>query len=300
MEHIEEAGVHSGDSACCLPPYSLDHSLQQSLRQQTKELAIALNVVGLMNIQFAIKDDAVFILEVNPRASRTVPFVSKAVARPLAKIAARCMTGKSLCDQGIIGEVVPAFYSVKEAVFPFIKFPGVDTVLGPEMKSTGEVMGIGNGFGEAYGKAQDAALWPVPDDGRVLFSLRREDQQQAVEVARYFFEAGFEILATEGTARVLKQAGIDLSRVNKMVEGRPHVVDMIKNNVFSIIINTISGRKSLEDSYTIRREALQHKIAYYTTLAAAKAAVEAHRQRDSVGVNKLQDLHEALRSGSSL
>ena len=209
------------------------------------------------------------------------------------------MTGKSLPDQGVAGEITPAFYSVKEAVFPFIKFPGVDTVLGPEMKSTGEVMGIGNGFGEAFGKSQEAALWPVPDDGRVLFSLRREDQQQAVQVAQYFIDAGFQILATEGTARVFGLAGIELSRVNKMVEGRPHVVDMIKNNEFSIIINTISGRKSLEDSYTIRREALQHKIAYYTTLAAAKAAVEAHRHRDSVGVNKLQDLHEAIRSGSS-
>ena len=299
MEHIEEAGVHSGDSACCLPPYSLSDPLQQVLRRQAGELALALNVVGLMNIQFAIKDEAVFVLEVNPRASRTVPFVSKAVARPLAKIAARCMTGRSLPDQGITGEILPVFYSVKEAVFPFIKFPGVDTVLGPEMKSTGEVMGIGSGFGEAFGKSQEAALWPVPEDGRVLFSLRREDQQQAVQVARYFIDAGFEILATEGTAKVFELAGIELSRVNKMVEGRPHVVDMIKNNVFSIIINTISGRKSLEDSYTIRREALQHKIAYYTTLAAAKASVEAHRHRDSVGVNKLQDLHEAIRSGSA-
>ena len=295
MEHIEEAGVHSGDSACSLPPYNLSEPLQEELRSQTRAMALALNVVGLMNVQFAVKGKDIYVLEVNPRASRTVPFVSKATTRPLAKIAARCMVGQSLQSQGVTEEIVPEFYSVKEAVFPFIKFPGVDTVLGPEMKSTGEVMGIGSSFGEAFEKAQDAADFTIPSGGKILFSLRREDQAEAVQIAKYFVDAGFGILATEGTARVLGEGGIVVQRVNKVVEGRPHVVDMIKNSEFSMIVNTTSGKQSLKDSYTIRREALLHKITYYTTLASARASVEAHRHAGSVTVNKLQDLHKLIK-----
>ena len=299
MEHIEEAGVHSGDSACSLPPFSLSAAIQDELRKQTKAMALALHVVGLMNVQFAVKDEQIYVLEVNPRASRTVPFVSKATARPLAKIAARCMVGQSLLEQGITAEQIPAFYSVKEAVFPFIKFPGVDTVLGPEMKSTGEVMGIGNSFGEAFGKAQNAAGYTIPHSGRILFSLRQEDQQEAVALAQYFVNAGFELAATEGTARVISDAGIAVKQVNKVVEGRPHVVDGIKNNEFDLIINTTSGKQSLKDSYTIRREALLHKITYYTTLAAARASVAAHRHANTVSqqvsVRQLQALHKTLK-----
>ncbi len=294
MEHIEAAGVHSGDSACSLPPFGLSASIQDELRKQTRALALALNVVGLMNVQFAVKGDRIYVLEVNPRASRTVPFVSKATARPLAKIAARCMVGQSLAEQGIVSEQPPGFYAVKESVFPFIKFPGVDTVLGPEMKSTGEVMGIGESFGEAFEKAQNATGYTVPRSGAVLFSLRKEDQAGAIATARYFYDAGFSIAATEGTAAAINRAGIPAARVNKVVEGRPHVVDMIKNHAFALIVNTTSGKQSLKDSYTIRREALLHKVTYYTTLAAAKASVEAHRQAGVVTVNKLQALHGKL------
>ena len=295
MEHIEEAGVHSGDSACSLPPFSLSKELQEELRKQTRALALALDVVGLMNVQFAVKGEQVYVLEVNPRASRTIPFVSKATARPLAKIAARCMVGQSLAEQGIIREQAPGFYSVKEAVFPFIKFPGVDTVLGPEMKSTGETMGIGDSFGEAFEKSENAAGYTIPRKGRVLFSLRREDQQDAIEIARYFNSEGFSLTATNGTAKVIADAGIPVSRINKVVEGRPHVVDSIKNGEFDLIVNTTSGKQSLQDSYTIRREALLHKVTYYTTLAAARASVEAHRHTGSMVVNKLQALHESIR-----
>lgn len=294
MEHIEEAGVHSGDSACSLPPWTLSSTIQNELKRQTKELAFALNVLGLMNVQFAVKDEVVYVLEVNPRASRTVPFVSKATSRPLAKIAARCMAGQTLAEQGVDDEIVPNFFSVKEAVFPFIKFPGVDTVLGPEMKSTGEVMGIGDTFGEAFRKSQEAAYSPIPSRGNVLFSLRKEDQHGAVDVARYFYECGFEILATEGTAKVIGDAGIKVKRVNKVIEGRPHVVDMIKNGEIGLMVNTTSGRKSLRDSYTIRREALQAKVTYYTTLASAKAAVAAHQNLQSDEINRLQDLHRTI------
>ncbi|NKB76310.1 MAG: carbamoyl-phosphate synthase large subunit [Gammaproteobacteria bacterium] len=292
MEHIEEAGVHSGDSACSLPPFSLSTELQDELRRQTKEMALALNVIGLMNVQFAVKGDNVYVLEVNPRASRTVPFVSKATARPLAKVAARCMAGMSLIEQEVVDEVKPAFYSVKEAVFPFIKFPGVDTILGPEMKSTGEVMGIGDTFGEAFDKSQWASGYDIPRSGKVLLSLRHEDQQAAISVARYFSEVGFELFATEGTEFVLSSAGLEVERVNKVNEGRPHIVDRIKNEEFSLIINTTSGKQTIKDSYTIRREALLRKITYYTTLAAARAVVEAHRDSKEIVVNRLQDLHE--------
>ena len=295
MEHIEEAGVHSGDSACSLPPYSLSKKIQDELRRQTVALAKALKVKGLMNVQFAVKDGEIYVLEVNPRASRTVPYVSKATGRPLAKIAARCMVGQSLKRQGVRGEVVPSYYSVKEAVFPFIKFPGVDTVLGPEMKSTGEVMGVGRSFGEAFSKSQIAAGAEIPRNGRIFISVRDADQKGVVDVARYFAGHGFEVVATRGTAQVLEAAGIPVKTVNKVSEGRPHVVDLIANDEMDIVVNTVSDRQSYEDSYAIRREALQHKVTIYTTLAAAKAAAAAHRQAgEDIHVRRLQELHQSL------
>ncbi|HDO34255.1 MAG TPA: carbamoyl-phosphate synthase large subunit, partial [Chromatiales bacterium] len=260
MEHIEQAGIHSGDSACSLPPYSLDAALQDRMREQVAELARELGVVGLMNAQFAIQDGTIYILEVNPRASRTVPFVSKATGLPLAKIAARCMVGRGLDGQGIHGEVVPRFFSVKEAVFPFIKFPGVDPLLGPEMKSTGEVMGVGSSFGEAFAKAQLGAGVDLPRSGRVFLSLRDTDKPGAAELGRGLVARGLEILATRGTAAVLERAGIPCTRVNKVTEGRPHIVDMIKNDEIGLIVNTTEGRQAIADSYEIRREALQHKV----------------------------------------
>ncbi len=292
MEHIEEAGVHSGDSACSLPPFSLSDGIQKQLREQTSSMARALNVVGLMNVQFAVKGDEIYVLEVNPRASRTVPFVSKATSRSLAKIAARVMAGTDLREQGIFGEVIPSYYSVKEAVFPFIKFPGVDTVLGPEMKSTGEVMGIGKTFGEAFLKSQQAAGAPVPAGGVALISVREADKKPIAAIAHYLASAGFDIVATSGTAATLSAEGIDVEVVNKVKEGRPHIVDLIKNGRADLIINTTAGKQSLADSYTIRREALMHKVTYFTTIAGAIAACEAHRERGSTGVNRLQDLHE--------
>ncbi|MBI3570269.1 MAG: carbamoyl-phosphate synthase large subunit [Gammaproteobacteria bacterium] len=294
MEHIEEAGVHSGDSACSLPPFSLSKKIQDELRNQTVKMAKALKVIGLMNVQFAIQNGNIYVLEVNPRASRTVPYVSKATGRPLAKIAARCMAGQSLKKQGVAGEIVPSYYSVKEAVFPFIKFPGVDTILGPEMKSTGEVMGVGRSFGEAFTKSQIAAGSPIPNSGRVFISVRDADQKGVVEVARYFGKRGFEILATRGTAAVLEAGGVTARAVSKLSEGRPNVIDMIMNDEIDIIINTVSDKQSLADSYAIRREALQHKVTNYTTLAAAKAACEAHRAAGHMRVSRLQDLHKEL------
>ncbi|MAG01227.1 MAG: carbamoyl phosphate synthase large subunit [Acidiferrobacteraceae bacterium] len=294
MEHIEQAGVHSGDSACSLPPFSLDAPLQDELKRQTREMALALKVIGLMNVQFAIKGSEIYVLEVNPRASRTVPFVSKATSRPLAMIAARCMAGTSLSSQGVTGEVVPDYYSIKEAVFPFIKFPGVDTVLGPEMKSTGEVMAVGHSFGEAFGKAQLAVGSPIPASGRAFISVKTSDQSEVISVARYFCENGFELVATEGTAKALSAAGIKVETVNKVTEGRPHIVDMIKNDEIDLIVNTTAGKESLADSYTIRRQALNRKVTYFTTLSGAKAACEAHGPSELIRVNRLQDLHGEL------
>jgi len=294
MEHIEQAGVHSGDSACSLPPFSLDAPLQDELKRQTREMALALKVIGLMNVQFAIKGSEIYVLEVNPRASRTVPFVSKATSRPLAMIAARCMAGTSLSSQRVTGEVVPDYYSIKEAVFPFIKFPGVDTVLGPEMKSTGEVMAVGHSFGEAFGKAQLAVGSPIPASGRAFISVKTSDQSEVISVARYFCENGFELVATEGTAKALSAAGIKVETVNKVTEGRPHIVDMIKNDEIDLIVNTTAGKESLADSYTIRRQALNRKVTYFTTLSGAKAACEAHGPSELIRVNRLQDLHGEL------
>ena len=296
MEHIEEAGVHSGDSACSLPPFSLSPELQDRLRKQTVKLAKALKVIGLMNVQFAIKDGDIYVLEVNPRASRTVPYVSKATARPLAKIAARCMVGQPLPKQGVVAEVVPAYYSVKEAVFPFIKFPGVDTVLGPEMKSTGEVMGIGHSFGEAFAKSQVAAGDTIPRRGRLFISVREADQAEALDIARYFSQHGFEILATSGTAAVLQAGGVEVRPVNKVSEGRPHIVDMIKNDEIDMVVNTVADKQSVADSYLIRREALLHKVTNFTTLSAARAAREAHRHADELTVRRLQDWHAEIRT----
>ena len=294
MEHIEEAGVHSGDSACSLPPFSLSEAVKDDLRDQTKRMALALNVVGLMNVQFAIKGSDIYVLEVNPRASRTVPFVSKATSRPLAKVAALCMAGKSLAEQGIKDEIVPSYYSVKEAVFPFVKFPGVDTLLSPEMKSTGEVMGVGESFGEAYDKAQQGASANIPQNGTALFSVRDEDKAKATELALYLASAGFSIVATGGTAQVFQEAGITVNVVNKVKEGRPHLVDMIIDGEADMVINTTGTSESIADSYQIRREALMHKVTYFTNISAAIAMGEAHKARSTMSVNKLQELHKSI------
>ncbi|MGB5775428.1 MAG: carbamoyl-phosphate synthase large subunit [Sedimenticolaceae bacterium] len=291
MEHIEQAGVHSGDSACSLPPYTLSAAVQDRMREQMRRLAHALKVVGLMNTQFAIKGDDIFLLEVNPRASRTVPFVSKATGQPLAKIAARCMVGRSLRDQGITGEIVPRHYYVKEAVFPFVKFPGVDSLLGPEMKSTGEVMGVGRTFGEAFAKSMEGGSVRLPRGGRALLSVREADRQRAVAVARQLAALGFEIFCTRGTCRSIAEAGIDCSIVNKVKEGRPHIVDMIKNDDFTLIINTTEGKQAIVDSASIRSSALQHKVSYTTTIAGAEATVLALQQPDELTVNSLRELH---------
>ncbi len=292
MEHIEQAGVHSGDSACSLPPYTLSPAIQDRLREQVRQLAKALKVVGLMNTQFAIKGHEIFILEVNPRASRTVPFVSKATGLPLAKIAARCMAGKTLAEQGVTREVVPSFYSVKEAVFPFIKFPGVDPILGPEMKSTGEVMGIGHSFGEAYAKSQLGAGVNLPRKGCAFISVRDADKEAVLDVGRTLNERGFRIIATRGTANALAAAGVDCEVINKVREGRPHVVDAIKNDDIDLIVNTTEGRQAIADSYSIRREALHHKVSYTTTIAGARATCLALEYLDAGEVHRLQDLHK--------
>jgi carbamoyl-phosphate synthase large subunit len=294
MEHVEQAGVHSGDSACSLPPYSLSAKLQDELREQTKQMARALGVVGLMNVQFAIQGETVFVLEVNPRASRTVPFVSKACGLQLAKIAARCMIGTSLKDQGVTHEVIPPFYSVKEAVFPFIKFPGVDTILGPEMKSTGEVMGVGATFAEAFLKSQLGASTKLPEGGRAFISVRKEDYLKVVEIAQALDQLGFSLVATKGTAAALNANGLKVDSVNKVAEGRPHIVDMIKNGDISFIVNVTEDKRAVADSYEIRRSALQNKVTYYTTLAGAKAACVGMAHMQELTVESLQDLHKKL------
>ena len=303
MEHIEQAGVHSGDSACSLPPYSLSQETIAELKHQTSLMAKALNVVGLMNVQFAIQQsevdgktvDTVFVLEVNPRASRTVPFVSKATGLQLAKIAARCMVGQTLAQQGITKEVTPPFYSVKEVVFPFVKFPGVDTILGPEMKSTGEVMGVGETFGEAFVKSQLAAGIILPTKGTVFLSVKGTDKPRAVSVARELVALGFSLVATKGTAAVIEAAGIPVRQVNKVLEGRPHVVDMIKNREIVMVVNTVEEKRSaIKDSATIRTSALQSRVVTYTTIAGAEAAIEGMRSLDELRVYDLQGLHKTL------
>ncbi len=300
MEHIEQAGVHSGDSACSLPPYTLTPALQDELRRQTEAMARALNVVGLMNVQFAIQGEGdnavVFVLEVNPRASRTVPFVSKACSLPLAKVAARCMAGQSLASQGVTGEIVPPYYSVKEAVFPFVKFPGVDTILGPEMKSTGEVMGVGRSFAEAFVKSQLGAGVKLPTSGAVFISVKPSDRPVAVEVARELHDLGFTLVATRGTASVIEAAGIPVSVVNKVNEGRPHIVDMIKNEELVMVINTVEEkRQAITDSRSIRTSALAAKLSIFTTIEGARAACMGMRHlAGGLEVYSVQGLHAEL------
>jgi carbamoyl-phosphate synthase large subunit len=303
MEHIEQAGVHSGDSACSLPPYSLSARTVDEMKRQTAAMAKALSVVGLMNVQFAIQEkdgeDVIYVLEVNPRASRTVPFVSKATGIQLAKVAARCMVGQSLESQGITKEVTPPYFSVKEAVFPFVKFPGVDTILGPEMKSTGEVMGVGKTFGEAFIKSQLGAgtKLPRPTDPvrKVFLTVKNSDKPRAVEVARQLAALGFLVAGTKGTAAAINGAGIACESVNKVTEGRPHVVDMIKNNEIVMVINTVEERRNaITDSRAIRTSALLARVTTFTTIAGAEAAVEGMKYLDNLDVYSLQELHAQL------
>ena len=294
MQHIEQAGVHSGDSACSLPPYSLPAHIQDEIRAQCAKMALELGVVGLMNVQMAVQGEDIYVIEVNPRASRTVPFVSKCIGHSLAKIAARVMAGKTLEELGFTSEVVPPYYSVKEAVFPFAKFPGVDPILGPEMKSTGEVMGVGDSFGEAFAKAQFGASEPVPSGGVAFISVREADKPDVAKVARSLVELGFEVVATAGTAKMIEAEGLPVRRVNKVTEGRPHVVDMIKNKEVNLIINTTEGRQSIADSYSIRRNALQNKVFCTTTLAAGEAICEALKFGPERTVRRLQDLHAGI------
>ena len=303
MEHIEQAGVHSGDSACSLPPYSLSSGTVAELKRQSAAMAEALNVVGLMNVQFAIQhvdgQDVIYVLEVNPRASRTVPYVSKATGIQLAKVAARCMVGQSLASQGITREVTPPYFSVKEAVFPFVKFPGVDTILGPEMKSTGEVMGVGKTFGEAFVKSQMGAgtRLPRPTDAvrKVFLTVKNNDKPRAVAVARDLVAMGFDLVATKGTAQAIAAAGLAVVAVNKVTEGRPHVVDMIKNNEIALVINTVEERRNaIADSRQIRTSALLARVTTFTTIAGAEAAVQGMQHMDHLEVYSVQELHAQL------
>ena len=292
MEHIEQAGVHSGDSACSLPPYSLSKEVQKEIIIQTKKMAKALNVIGLMNVQFAVQGKNIFVLEVNPRASRTVPFVSKAIGRPLAKIAANCMAGKTLAQQNMVKEITPPFFSVKEAVFPFIKFPGVDPILGPEMKSTGEVMGVGKTFAEAFIKSQLGSSVILPKGGKAFLSVRKEDHLKVLDIAVSLKNLGFKLVATKGTAKAIKNHGLKVEAVNKVAEGRPHVVDMIKNDEIDFIVNITEDKRAIADSYEIRRNALQNKVTYYTTIAGARAACVGMNYGEELDVASLQSLHK--------
>jgi carbamoyl-phosphate synthase large subunit len=294
MEHVEQAGVHSGDSGCSLPPHSLSEELQEELGVQVSQMAKALGVVGIMNTQFAIQNGVIYVLEVNPRASRTIPFVSKAIGQPLAKIGAKAMAGITLAEQNVTTAKTRDYYSVKESVFPFIKFPDADPILGPEMKSTGEVMGTGDTFGEAYAKAQLASGVLLPERGTALLSVRDRDKPAAAELAQVLVGRGFEIVATGGTAAVLAEAGVVCRRTNKVREGRPHIVDMIKNNEISLIVNTTEGKQAIRESLSIRAAAVHHKVTYYTTLPAAKATCDALEHLDNVSVNCLQELHSDM------
>ena len=307
MEHIEQAGVHSGDSACSLPPYSLSAETVDELKRQSAAMAGALNVVGLMNVQFAIQHvdgkDVIYVLEVNPRASRTVPYVSKATGIQLAKVAARCMAGQTLASQGITQEVTPPYFSVKEAVFPFVKFPGVDTILGPEMKSTGEVMGVGKTFGEAFVKSQLGAGTKLPrptkpdgtPSGKVFISVKNNDKVRVIEVARQLAAQGFALIATKGTAHAITASGVNCAIVNKVTEGRPHIVDMIKNNEIALVINTVEERRNaIADSRHIRTSALLNRVTTFTTIAGAEAAVEGMKYMDQLDVISVQEMHAQL------
>ena len=303
MEHIEQAGVHSGDSACSLPPYYLSATTVAEIKRQTAAMAEGLNVVGLMNVQFAIQEfeedgvrkDVIYVLEVNPRASRTVPFVSKATGIQLAKVAARCMVGQTLAEQGITKEVTPPYFSVKEAVFPFVKFPGVDTILGPEMKSTGEVMGVGKTFGEAFVKSQLGAGTKLPTSGKVFLTVKNADKARAVDIARQLVALGFELIATKGTAAAIDAAGVPVKVVNKVTEGRPHIVDMIKNNEIVMVINTVEERRNaIADSRAIRTSSLLARVTTFTTIFGAEAAVEGMQHMEQLGVISIQEMHAQL------
>ena len=301
MEHIEQAGVHSGDSACSLPPYYLKAETVAEIKRQTAAMAAGLNVVGLMNVQFAIQEteggDVIYVLEVNPRASRTVPFVSKATGIQLAKVAARCMAGQTLASQGVTKEVTPPYFSVKEAVFPFVKFPGVDTILGPEMKSTGEVMGVGKTFGEAFVKSQLGAGVQLPTQGKVFLTIKNADKPRAVQVAKDLVAMGFELVATKGTAAALAAAGLQVQAVNKVTEGRPHVVDMIKNGEIAMVIHTVEDRRNaIADSRAIRTSALAARVTTFTTIFGAEAAVDGMKamRAGALQVTSVQELHALL------
>lgn len=292
LEHIEQAGVHSGDSSCAFPPHSLDPEVQNELRRQIALMAKELGVIGLVNAQFAIQNDQIYVIEVNPRASRTVPFLAKATGLALSKIAANCMVGIGLAEQGVLAERVPTFFTIKKPIFPFAKFPGVDPILGPEMRSTGEVMGIAPDFGEAFAKSWLGSDQEIPQNGRAFVSVRDADKHKVIPVAQSLIENGFEIVATHGTARVLQEAGVACKAVNKVTEGRPHIVDMIKNDEIDFIINTTEGEQAIADSFTIRRSAVQHKVCYTTTLAGGEAACRALRYPSVSEVHSLQSLHE--------
>ena len=291
MQHIEQAGIHSGDSACSLPPYSLSESVQNQMRDVCKKMAQELGVRGLMNVQLALQDDKIYVIEVNPRASRTIPFVSKCIGTSLAKIAARCMVGQSLADQGFTKEIIPPYFSVKEAVFPFNKFPGIDPILGPEMKSTGEVMGVGQTFAEAYGKAELGASDEIPVSGSAFLSVRERDKHSVAELAKKLLDLDFRLVATKGTAAIIQQAGLEVELVNKVKEGRPHIVDMIKSDKINLIVNTTEGRQAISDSSTIRSSAEQHRVYYTTTMAGGNAVCEALEFGGNIQVRSLQELH---------
>ena len=298
MQHIEQAGIHSGDSACSLPPYSLCEDVQNDMREVCRKMAVELGVRGLMNVQLALQDDKIYVIEVNPRASRTVPFVSKCIGASLAKVAARCMVGQTLESQNFTKEIIPPYFSVKEAVFPFNKFPGIDPILGPEMKSTGEVMGVGETFAEAYGKAELGASDEIPAKGTVLISVRERDKEQLSGLAKKFHDLGFKLIATKGSADIIEQSGCPVQIVNKVKEGRPHIVDMIKSDKIDLIINTTEGRQAISDSSTIRSSAEQHRVYYTTTMAGGSAVCEAlgftRAVEGKIKVRSLQSLHKEI------
>ena len=297
MEHIEEAGVHSGDSSCSLPPFSLEDDCIEEIKHQTRQMALGLNVIGLMNVQFAVREGEIFVIEVNPRASRTVPFVSKATGVPLAQVAAGCMVGRSLEDQGVTEDLSSPFYSIKEPVYPFIKFPGVDPILGPEMRSTGEAMGVGRSFGSAVARAQQGVNINIKHSGRVFLSVRDADKERLLPVARELVERGFSLVATQGTWKTLVENGIECDYVNKVIQGRPHIVDLIKNDEIDYIVNTTEGRQAISDSFSIRREALQRKVNYSTTIAGARATLRALDHWHERGVRSLEELHGTKETG---
>ncbi len=294
MEHIEEAGIHSGDSACSLPPHSLSKKIVKEIERQTKALAKELKVIGLMNVQFAVKNQDIYILEVNPRGSRTVPFVGKATGVPLAKLAAKLMGGKTLKELGFTKEKRIKHIAVKEAVFPFDRFHGVDTILGPEMKSTGEVMGIDNDFGLAFGKSQTSSGNNIPLDGKIFVSLKDKDKAPSVPLVRKLLELGFSVIATRGTAQYLKDHGLEVGVINKVAEGRPHIVDLIKNKEIHFVINTVSGAQAQKDSFSIRQSAIQYKVPFTTTISGAIAAVNAIEKlkKGKIHIKSIQEYHK--------